>query len=390
MPVIPEIAVRHAEMIDWRRDIHAHPETAYEEHRTAALIAAKLVEWGIEVHRGIGGTGVVGVLHTGRAGRRIGLRAEMDALPIAEANTFAHASRHAGKFHGCGHDGHVAMLLGAARYLAARAGDVAGAVAFIFQPAEEGGGGAQRMVDDGLFERFPCDEVYTLHNRPVMSAGHVAVHPGAVMAAEDGFRAEIRGRGGHAATPQQCADPIVAAAQLVSAWQTLVSRRTDPLDAAVISVTQMHAGETFNVIPDNAWLGGTIRTLRPETRDRLAGQMAEVAEGLARASGVEVAFVCRRGYPATINHPAAAAVVTAAAKRVAGNDQVHDDLPPSMGADDFAYMLEKRRGAYFWLGQAVESAEGGNPGLHSPHYDFNDHILPIGASIFSTIVQMEM
>lgn len=387
MPTIPAIAAFHDEMTDWRRDLHAHPETAFEEHRTAGLIADKLTEWGLEVHRGIGGTGVVGVLRNGEPGRRIGLRADMDALTMTEANSFSHASRHPGKFHGCGHDGHVAMLLGAARYLAATR-RFSGTVVFIFQPAEEGAGGAQKMLSDGLFERFPCDEIYALHNRPSLPLGQIAVHAGAVMAAADEFRARVIGRGGHAATPHLCVDPVLAAAHLVTAWQPLVSRRLDPLDAAVLSVTEIHAGTAFNVIPAEAVLGGTVRTHRAETRERLARDMAEVAQGIARAFGVEIAFDYRRGYPATVNHPENAAIAAAAARLVVGDDHVRSDLPPAMGAEDFSYMLEARPGAYLWLGQMDEAGGHGSCSLHSPHYDFNDDALPIGASLFASLVEM--
>ena len=387
MPVIAAIASFHSEMAEWRRHLHAHPETAFDEHRTAAFVAGKLAEWGLDVHCGIGETGVVGILRGGDDGRRIGLRADMDALAMTEGNDFPHASRHPGKFHGCGHDGHTAMLLGAARYLATTR-CFAGTATFIFQPAEEGAGGARRMLADGLFERFPCDEIYALHNRPSLPVGHVAVRPGPVMAASDQFRAEIRGRGGHAANPHLCADPVVAAAQLVTAWQPLVSRRTDPLDAAVVSVTELHAGSTFNVIPGGAWLGGTVRTLRPETRQILETGMAEVAAGIARATGVEIAFDYRTGYPATINHPAESALAAAAAGRVVGNDRVHIDLPPAMGAEDFAYMLLACPGAYLWLGQADATSARGVCPLHNPNYDFNDDVLPIGASVLATLVEM--
>ncbi|HET7831368.1 MAG TPA: M20 aminoacylase family protein [Gallionella sp.] len=387
MPIIPAIAALHAEMADWRRDLHAHPETAFEEHRTAGMIAEKLTEWGIEVHCGIGGTGVVGVLRNGEQGRRIGLRADMDALAIAEGNTFSHASRYSGKFHGCGHDGHVAMLLGAARYLAATR-RFSGTVVFIFQPAEEGQGGARKMLADGLFDRFPCDEIYAMHNRPTMPLGQIAVLSGPVMAAADEFRAHITGRGGHAANPHLCVDPVVAAAHLVTAWQPLVSRRTDPLDAVVISVTEMHAGNTFNVIPAEAFLGGTARSHRAETRERLSVEMAEVAHGIARAFGVEIAFDYLRGYPATVNHQTEAVIAAAAARLVVGDGNVRSDLPPAMGAEDFAYMLEARPGAYIWVGQAAEPGGRGACSLHSPNYDFNDDVLPIGASLFATLVEM--
>jgi amidohydrolase len=387
LPIIPEIEAFHSEMAGWRRDFHAHPELAFEERRTAAVVARKLEEWGVEVHRGVGGTGVVGVLYGRDVGRCIGLRADMDALPISENNTFPHASRHPGRFHGCGHDGHTAMLLGAARHLS-QSRNFAGAAIFIFQPAEEGyNGGAQRMLGDGLFERFPCDEIYAVHNRPAMAVGQIAVHSGPVMAAADEFRADIAGVGGHAATPHFCADPIVAAAQLITAWQPLVSRRADPLDSVVISITEMHAGSCSNVIPSAAWLGGTVRTHRPHTRERIEREMSNVARGIALASGVEIAFAYDRRYPATINHPAEAAFAAAAARQIVGDENVQLDLPPSMGAEDFAYLLLERPGAYLWLGQATAPGGRGACSLHNPNYDFNDDILSIGASLFATLVE---
>ncbi|MGE5477949.1 MAG: M20 aminoacylase family protein [Bacteroidales bacterium] len=371
-------------MTAWRRDIHAHPETAFEEVRTAALVAAKLAEWGIEVHRGLGGTGVVGLLRGNGQGARIGLRADMDALTMPEATGLPYASCHPGKFHGCGHDGHTAMLLGAACYLAATR-RFAGEVAFIFQPAEEGDGGAARMIADGLFRRFPCDAVYALHNRPNLPLGQVAVAPGPVMAAADEFRVEISGRGGHAAMPHSCDDPVVAAAQLILAWQPLVSRRTDPLDAAVISVTQVQAGSAFNVIPGQARLGGTVRSLRPQTRDRLRQQMERVAQGVAQACDVAITFDYRDGYAPTVNAPAHAAFAAAVARQVVGDAGVVTDLPPSMGAEDFSFMLAECPGAYLWLG--AQRGDGPPVSLHNPHFDFNDQVLPIGASLLASLVE---
>lgn len=385
--MIPAISAFQAEMTDWRRDLHAHPETAFEEHRTATFIAGKLAGWGIEVHGGIGGTGVVGLLRNGTEGRRIGLRADMDALVMAEGNGFAHASRFPGVFHGCGHDGHVAMLLGAARHLAATR-RFAGTVAFIFQPAEEGFGGARRMLADGLFERFPCDEIYALHNRPTLPLGQIAVRPGAMMAASDEFRARVVGKGGHAASPHLCVDPLLAAAHLVTAWQSLVSRRADPSEAVVVSVTEFHAGTAFNVIPEEAVLGGTVRSHREDIRERLESELGEVARGIATAFGVEIVFDYRRGYSPTVNHGAEAAFAAAAARQVVGAENVRGDLPPAMGAEDFGEMLEARPGAYLWLGQDDVAAGRGGRSLHSPHYDFNDDALVIGASLLATLVEL--
>ncbi len=387
MPIHNSIAALKEEMTAWRRDIHAHPETAFEEVRTAGLVAERLRGWGIDVATGLAGTGVVGTLR-GRGGGTgsIGLRADMDALNMTEANALPYRSQNPGKFHGCGHDGHTTMLLGAARYLA-ETRNFDGTVRFIFQPAEEGAGGGRRMVEEGLFDLFPCDEVYALHNWPDLPVGEVAVHRGAMMAASDEIKLTIRGHGGHAAMPQKCTDPVVVAAQFIMAAQTVVSRSLDPLDSAVVSITQVQAGSAFNVIPDEVWLGGTARSFRPEVSEQIEAGLRALAHGLGAAFGVEITLGYRRGYPPTVNHAAQADVAAAVARSVVGEGRVHVDLPPVMGAEDFAYMLQSRPGAYIWIGQ------GGGPGacsVHNPRYDFNDEILPIGASVLAALVETQL
>ncbi len=366
-----------------RRDIHAHPELAFAEHRTAALVANHLRALGIETHTGIGGTGVVGVLRGKRGLRAIGLRADMDALAITERNDFAHRSTIDGCMHACGHDGHTTMLLGAAELLAADP-DFSGTVYLIFQPAEEGEGGAQAMIDDGLFERFPMEAIFGMHNWPGLEAGHFAVHSGAVMASADRFDLSFTGVGAHAAMPHQGIDPVVAGAAFVQAAQTLVSREVDPTDPAVVSVTGFHAGEAYNVIPERVELYGTVRTFAPAVRDQLAAGLQRLAEGVAAAYRVQLAFSYQRGYPATINSAPEAAVCVEAAAAVAGADRVRTALRPSLGAEDFAYFLQHRPGAYVWIGNGP--GEGGCM-LHNPHYDFNDGILGVGAAYWKALAQ---
>ena len=387
MPIINSIAAMQEEMTEWRRDIHAHPEVAFEEVRTSDLVAAKLKEWGIEVHRGIAKTGVVGVLKgNGSSGRTIGLRADMDALPMTEENDFPHKSTVPGKFHGCGHDGHTTMLLGAAKYLAGtRRFD--GTVHFIFQPAEEGGGGGRVMVQEGVFERFPCDEVYGMHNWPDLPTGHAGIRSGPIMASTDQFDVRITAHGGHAAMPHKCVDPVVIAAQVINGFQTLVSRRMDPVDSAVISITRLHAGSAYNVIPGEATMHGTMRTFTEASRIMIRDGMQHLVETIAGAFGAQGTFVFHEGYPATVNHEREAAILGEAAVTVLGSDKVHWEIDPVMGGEDFAYMLKERPGAYIWLGQA------GGPSacsVHHPRYDFNDEILPIGASLFATLVEARL
>jgi len=385
MPIVNRIAEFHPDMTEWRRHIHANPETAFEEFATSDFVAAKLAEFGVEVHRGIAGTGVVGVLHGngGPNGRAIGLRADMDALPMQEENEFGHRSRNPGKMHGCGHDGHTAMLLGAARYLA-ETRNFSGTVNFIFQPAEEGQGGGRRMVEEGLFDRFPCDQVFGLHNWPDLPPGEFSVRPGPMMAGTDTFDIRIAGRGGHAALPHQSVDPIIIGSQMVLAIQTIISRNVSPIEAGVISVTQFHAGSAYNVIPEEVVLRGTVRALKPEVRDLLEGNLRRIVETLPQSFGSSATLTYYRGYPPTINHAGPAELARGVAERLVGEDRVHRDVGPSMGGEDFAYMLNARPGCYVWLGQ------GGGPSgcmLHNPRYDFNDDILPIGASYWATLVE---
>ena len=369
-----------------RHDLHAHPELAFEEHRTSDVVARFLEKAGVEVHRGLAGTGVVGVLRAGQSRRAIGLRADMDALPIEEENTFPHRSRHPGRMHACGHDGHTAMLLAAAEYLA-KTRHFDGAVYFIFQPAEEGEGGARAMIEDGLFTRFPMDAVYGLHNWPGLPVGQFAVHSGPVMAGTDQFDIVLRGHGAHAAMPHQGRDPVLAAAALVQALQSIVSRSTDPLDAVVVSVTRFHAGEAYNVIPPEAKLGGTVRSLRPEVQQEVETALERLAMGIAQAHGVQAQVTYRRGYPATLNDPREAEFCRQVAARVVGEEQVQSDLPPSMGAEDFAYMLREKPGCYVWLGNGPGT---GGCTLHNPRYDFNDALLPIGAAYWVTLVETRL
>ncbi|MDX5409136.1 MAG: M20 family metallopeptidase [Thauera sp.] len=366
-----------------RRDIHAHPELAFAEHRTAELVARHLEALGIETHRGIGGTGVVGVVRGRRGLRAIGLRADMDALPITERNEFAHRSTIPGCMHACGHDGHTTMLLGAAEALVARK-DFDGTVYLIFQPAEEGEGGAPAMIADGLFARFPMEAVFGMHNWPGMEAGTFAIHSGPVMASADRFDIRFTGVGAHAAMPHLGVDPVVAGAAFVQAAQTLVSRVLDPIDAGVVSVTQFHAGEAYNVIPDRAELCGTVRTFSAEVRDRLERGLRQVAEGIAQSHGVQVDFAFRRGYPPTVNTSAEAALCAEAAREVAGPERVFTDRRPSMGAEDFAYFLEHKPGAYVWIGNGP--GEGGCM-LHNPNYDFNDEVMPAGVAYWCALVR---
>jgi amidohydrolase len=387
MPVINRIADFAPAMAEWRQDFHAHPELGFEETRTSGIVAAKLAEWGIEVHRGLAKTGVVGVLRNGSSGRSVGLRADMDALPMEEGNTFAHRSTTSGKMHGCGHDGHTATLLGTARYLA-ETRNFDGTVHFIFQPAEEGGGGAGVMVREGLFERFPCDAVYGIHNDPALPLGEAAVVAGTVLAASDRVGITVRGQGGHAARPHVAIDPVLVGAQIVVALQALVSRRTDPLDSAVISITQFHAGSAGNVIPEAAELYGTVRTLRPATQDMMERLIAQVAQGTAAAHDAEAKVRYVRGYPPTVNHPTQTERAALAAARVLGEERVIRDRPPVMGGEDFSFMLLERPGCFVKMGQ--QGKDRGAVPLHNPRYDFNDEMLPIGASYFAALVEQEL
>jgi hippurate hydrolase len=386
-PLMPSpILDLQSDMAAWRHEIHAHPELAFEEHRTAQLVVEKLEGFGFAVTRGLAGTGVVGTL-VGQPGRSaVALRADMDALPIEEAQGLSHRSQVSGRMHACGHDGHVAMLLGAACHLA-RTRRFAGAVHLIFQPAEENEGGGRVMVEEGLFERFPVKAVFGLHNWPGLEAGAFAFHRGPVMAAFDTFEVVIRGRGGHGAMPHLTADPVVAAAQMVLGFQTIVSRSVSPLDAAVVSVTEVKGGDTWNVIPGSVSLRGTTRSLRPEVREGLIAGIRRVARGVADAAGIEAEVRVHPRYPATINADPETDLAAQAAAEVVGGSRVHRDLPPSMAAEDFAYMLEQRPGCYAWIGNGPSEQDAG---LHGAHYDFNDAILSTGASYWVRLVELAL
>jgi amidohydrolase len=380
MPLIDAIVHRQGDMIAWRWDLHAHPETAFEEHRTADVLARYLASFGLEVHRGLARTGVVGTLKNG-AGGAIGLRADMDGLAIPEANTFAHRSTRSGAMHGCGHDGHMAMLLGAARHLAETRA-FQGTVHFIFQPAEENEAGGRIMVEEGLFDKFPVDAVFGMHNWPSLEAGRIGVRSGPVMAACDVFELVVAGRGAHGAMPHLAIDPVVVAAEMVLALQTIVGRNTDPLQPAVLSITQIQAGDTWNVIPDRAVLRGTARAFSPEVRMNIETAIQRVAEGVAAAHGAGVTIRHERRYPPTINPVRESDLAAGVAALVVGEDRVSRDVPPSMGSEDFAFMLERRPGCYVRLGAGP--AKGF---LHSPGFDFNDDILAIGASFWVKLVE---
>ena len=372
-----------AELTALRRDLHAHPELAFEESRTADIVARELARYGIEVHRGIAHTGVVGVLKNGSSSRSIGLRADMDALPLVEKNEFPHRSRHDNKMHACGHDGHTALLLGAARWLAENR-NFDGTVVFIFQPAEESEGGAAVMIEDGLFDKFPVDGVYGLHNWPGIPVGEMAVMPGPVMAGTCAFEITLRGHGCHAAMPHQGVDPIVAGSQLVQALQTVVSRNLHPCEAAVVSVTQFHAGSALNIIPDEAILRGTIRSFKPEVQEAIERAMERLASGIAAASGAQIGISFDHRYPPTVNSPAETELCRRAARAALGQGRVITDALPSMGAEDFAYMLKEKPGCYVWLGNGPGT---GGCTLHNPHYDFNDEALALGVSYWVKLVE---
>jgi amidohydrolase len=387
MPVLRRMVELHPEMTGWRHDLHAHPETAYEEERTAQFVADKLHGFGIEVHRGLAGTGVVGTLEGALgAGPAIGLRADLDALPIEEKNRFPHRSITAGKMHACGHDGHTTMLLGAARYLA-ETRRFAGTVHFIFQPAEENEGGARRMIEEGLFELFPMEAVFGLHNMPGLAVGEMAVRPGPFMAAYDIFEARLTGQGMHAAMPHLGKDALVAGAALVSALQIIVSRTVDPQDSLVVSVTQFHAGDTWNVIPEDVVIRGTLRSFRPEVQKAAEATLRRVVAGVAATHGISAEVRYEQRYPPTINDAKAAEFTARVMADVVGEAQVRLNERPLMASEDFACMLEVKPGAYVWLGNGP--GEGGCL-LHNPHYDFNDAVLPLGASYWARLVEMRL
>ena len=381
------LAPLHAEMTAWRQDIHAHPELGFQENRTAGLVAAKLEAFGFdEVHRGVGRTGVVGVLRAGKSGRTVGLRADMDALPILEVNRFGHCSVNKGVMHACGHDGHTAMLLGAARYLAAtRRFD--GVVNFIFQPAEEGLGGASAMMADGLFDRFPCQSVFGMHNRPSLDIGRFAVRAGPMMAGGAFFDIRITGKGAHGARPETSVDAALVAAQIAVTLQSIVSRNVAPVDTAVLSVTRIHAGDAYNVIPQTAELGGTVRAFSSEVMQLVERNMKRVAENTAAAFGATAEVDFRVLFAPTVNNPAEAEFAARICGELVGQDKVDRNPPLIMASEDFSFMLEKVPGCYLNIGNGL--AEGGCE-VHNPAYDFNDRALPLGAAFFARAVESKL
>ena len=377
----------HIEMRQWRRHLHQFPETAYEETETARFIAEKLQRFGLDVHQGLGGTGVVGSLSVGNGTGKIALRADMDALFIQEQNRFAHRSKHDGKMHACGHDGHSAMLLGAAKYLAQHR-HFDGTVYFIFQPAEEGRAGAKRMIDDGLFKLFPAEYVFGLHNFHDIPVGHFAVRPGPMMASFDCFEITVTGKATHAAMPHLGSDAIVASAQLINALQTIVSRNVDPAEAAVVSITQIHGGQTWNALPESVVLRGTYRCFKPEIQQLIADKIKHTVKAVCGAHDTvgTVEFNPENpGYPVTLNNTEATAKALEAAVAVAGREQVDTEPTPCMGSEDFAFMLQEKPGCYLWLGNGPSA---GGCLLHNPHYDFNDDILPIGTAYWIKLVEL--
>ena len=393
MNVIDSIVTQAAGIAAVRRDIHAHPELCFEEVRTADVVAQKLTEWGIPIHRGLGKTGVVGIVKGrdgGASGRAIGLRADMDALPMQEFNTFAHASQHHGKMHACGHDGHTAMLLAAAQHFAKHR-NFDGTVYLIFQPAEEGGGGARVMIEDGLLEQFPMQAVFGLHNWPGMKMGQFAVSPGPVMASSNEFKITIHGKGGHAAMPHTGIDPVPIACQMVQAFQTIISRNKKPVDAGVISVTMIHTGEATNVVPDSCELQGTVRTFTLEVLDMIEARMKQVAEHTCAAHEATCDFEFVRNYPPTVNSAAEADFARKVMASIVGEANVLVQ-EPTMGAEDFAFMLQARPGAYCFIangdGGHRDLGHGGGPcTLHNPSYDFNDDLIPLGATYWVRLAE---
>ena len=390
MKIIDSIVTQAASIAAIRRDIHAHPELCFEEVRTADLVAAKLTEWGIPIHRGLGTTGVVGIVKNGTSQRAIGLRADMDALPMQEFNTFSHASQNKGKMHACGHDGHTAMLLAAAQHFAKqRLFD--GTVYLIFQPAEEGGGGAREMIKDGLFEQFPMDAVFGMHNWPGTEVGKFAVSPGPVMASSNEFKVVIRGKGAHAALPHNGLDPVPVACQMVQAFQTIITRNKKPIDAGVISVTMIHAGEATNVIPNSCELRGTVRTFSVEVLDMIEARMRQIAEHTCAAFGLSCEFEFFRNYPPTVNSAKEAEFARAVMASIVGPDNVLQQ-EPTMGAEDFSFMLQVKPGCYNFIangdGSHRDIDHGGGPCmLHNPSYDFNDDLIPLGATYWVRLAE---
>jgi amidohydrolase len=391
MNLIDPIMQFHSELQEIRRDLHAHPELCYEEQRTADVVANKLTEWGIPIVRGLGVTGVVGIIKSGDSARAIGLRADMDALPVQESNTFAHASRHQGKMHACGHDGHTSMLLGAAHYLS-RHRNFDGTVYLIFQPAEEGGAGAKRMMEDGLFEKFPMEAVFGMHNWPGIAVGSFGVTPGAMMASSNEFEVVVKGKGSHAGQPHKSIDPIMTAIQIAQGWQTIITRNRNPMDAGVLSITQIHAGSATNIVPNDATLVGTVRTFSADALDMIENRMRDIAVHTAAAFGAEVGFRFKRNYPALINHPKETELVLGVLQSIVGAENVDAQVEPSMGAEDFAFMLQEKPGCYVFIGNGEGKHRDGGHGLgpcnlHNPSYDFNDALLPLGATYWVRLAE---
>ena len=386
METVERIRTFHDELTEWRHAIHAHPELGFQEQRTSDLVADKLAGFGIEVHRGLGKTGVVGRLRVGNSPRTIGLRADMDALPIQEANTFDYRSQNDGRMHACGHDGHTTMLLGAARYLA-QTRNFDGTVHFIFQPAEEGLGGAAAMVKDGLFDEFPCEVIFGMHNRPGLAVGKFQIRPGAMMAGGAFFDIAITGRGAHGARPEAGIDPIVVASHITTALQSIVARNVRPVDTAVISVTKFHAGDAYNVIPEKAVLGGTARCFSNTTMDLIEERMRRIAESVAAGLGASASLDFRRLFPALVNHADETRFIADAAAEVVGEDNVNRQAGLVMASEDFSFMLERCPGAYIQIGNG--DGEGGCE-VHNPGYDFNDAALPYGAALFARLVERRL
>ena len=392
MKLLPEI-LESAEVIQAiRRDIHAHPELCFEEKRTSDVVAQTLESWGIKIHRGLGKTGVVGIIEGSLGkGRSIGLRADMDALPLQEHNHFEHTSQYPGKMHACGHDGHVAMLLGAAQYLGQHRA-FKGTVYLIFQPAEEGGGGAREMIRDGLFDLFPCDAVFGMHNWPGIPVGDFAVTPGPMMASSNEFQITVKGKGGHAALPHNSADPVFAASQMIGSLQAIITRNKRPVDAAVLSITQFHAGDASNIIPDSAWIGGTVRTFTHEVLDLIESRLHQIASATAQAFDCSAEVTFSRNYPPTINHEKETAFAIDVMKDLVGEHHVNPRVDPTMGAEDFAFMLQEKPGCYVFIGNGDGDHRSQGHGLgpcqlHNPCYDFNDQLLPLGSTYWVRLVE---
>ena len=387
MKIEPRIAAFHDELTRWRRDFHAHPELGFQEERTSALVAERLKEFGCEVTTGLAKTGVVGTIRVGNSPRAVGIRADMDCLPMEEMNTFPHRSTHKGRMHGCGHDGHTTMLLGAAKYLA-ETRNFQGTVHLIFQPAEEGGGGGRIMVEEGLFKKFPCDAVFGLHNRPSLPVGKMSIRPGPMLAGGTRYDITIRGKGAHGARPESGIDPVVVAAQIVGAAQSIVARNISPHDPAVLSVTQIHAGDAYNVIPESAVLRGTIRAFRPEVMKTITEGLARIATHTAAAYGAVAECDIRPGYPPLVNDADEARFLADVAASVVGEDGINRNGPVIMGSEDFSYMLEAVPGAFILLGQGG----GGETSceVHNPGYDFNDAVIPLGATLWARLVETRL